>query len=109
MCCMNGYVEIVVPSNVGETSRNFYTRSHEHLNKNQNKAAESFMFNHQKDHHNGQPANFKVKVLKSFSEALSRQVYEGTYIRNIKGEKLNTKLDYYGSSTYHMRREVLHG
>ena len=94
---------------IGETSRNFYTRSIEHISKNNNKAAESFMYNHQKDHHNDQPPNFKVRVLKSFQEALSRQVYEGTYIRNIQGEKLNTNLDYYGASTYHMRKEVLHG
>ena len=94
---------------IGETSRNFYTRSNEHLSKNNKKSAESFLYNHQKDHHDGSPPNFRVKVLKCFQEPLSRQCYEGTYIRNIKTEKLNTRLDYYGASTYHMRREVLHG
>ena len=54
-------------------------------------------------------SSFKVKVLKSFKEPLSRQIYEGVYIRRQESASLNTKLDYYQASTYRMNREVNHG
>ena len=94
---------------VGETSRNFYSRSLEHIDKLMSKSDESFIFNHQRECHQGQEPDFKVRVLKSFQDALSRQVYEGVHIRNIQGQSLNTKLDYYQASSYRMRREVIHG
>ena len=94
---------------IGETSRNFYTRSLEHLEKSEQKALDSFINNHQVETHNGEQPSFSVKVIKSFKDPLSRQVYEGVHIRNCSEESLNTKLDYYQTSTYRMRREVLHG
>ena len=94
---------------IGETSRNFYTRSLEHLEKSDQKALDSFINNHQLEAHNGEQPSFSVKVLKSFKDPLSRQVYEGVHIRNCDEDSLNTKLDYYQTSTYRMRREVLHG
>ena len=94
---------------IGETSKNFYTRSLEHLEKSDQKAVDSFINNHQIEAHNGEQPSFSVKVLKSFKDPLSRQVYEGVHIRNCNEDSLNTKLDYYQTSTYRMRREVLHG
>ena len=95
----------------GETSRNFYTRSKEHLEKSKSKkdALNSFIYNHQTTKHNGDEPDFKVKVLKSFKDPLSRQVYEGIYIRRQNGESLNTKQDYYQPSSYRMNRDVNHG
>ena len=72
------------------------------------KALDSFITSHQKEVHNDSEPSFAVKVLKSFKEPLSRMVYEGVYIRNSE-QSLNTKLDYYQTSTYRMRREILHG
>ena len=57
----------------------------------------------------GQVIAFKVKVLKSFKDPLSRQVYEGIYIRRQDTASLNTKQDYYQASSYRMNREVNHG
>ena len=88
---------------------NFYTRSSEHLKKASDRKEDSFIHNHQIQSHNGNQPNFSVKVLKSFQDAFSRQVYEGVYIRRNKNNPLNTKLDYYQTSTYNMRREMLHG
>ena len=99
--CQNKYV--------GETSRNFYTRSLEHLDKASKNKEDSFINNHQKEKHNNDQPDFCVKVLKSFKDPLSRQVYEGVHIRNSSAISLNSKLDYYQTSTYNMRREVLHG
>ena len=50
-----------------------------------------------------------AKVLKTFQDPLSRQVSEGVYIRRNTNNSLNTKLDFYQTSTYKVRREVLHG
>ena len=72
-------------------------------------SSDSFIKNHQSEKHNDNPADFKVKVVKSFRDPLSRQVYEGIYIRKNSRVSLNTKLDYYQPSTYNMRREMLHG
>ena len=59
---------------VGETSTNFYTRSTEHLKKADEDKLDSFIA----DHKTKCPqSSFKVKVLKSFKEPLSRQIYEG--------------------------------
>ena len=96
-------------SYVGETSRNFFSRSLEHIEKANKKSDESFIANHQRECHNGNEPNFKVKVLKSFQDPLSRQVSEGAYIRRNPHNSLNTKQDYYQTSTYRMRREILHG
>ena len=93
----------------GETSRNCYTRTKEHLSKASKQSSDSFIKNHQSEKHNDNPADFKVKVVKSFRDPLSRQVYEGIYIRKNSRVSLNTKLDYYQPSTYNMRREMLHG
>ena len=94
---------------VGETSRNFYTRSLEHIEKAEKKKDDSFINNHQREKHNDEQPDFCVKVLKTFNDPLSRQVYEGVHIRNNSAISLNSKLDYYQTSTYNMRREVLHG
>ena len=94
---------------IGETSRNFYSRSLEHIEKYVGKSDESFIQNHQKECHQNQEADFKVKVKKSFRDALSRQIYEGIHIRNIQCQSLNTKQDYYQASSYRMNRGVFRG
>ena len=94
----------------GETSRNFYTRSKEHLDKAENDQLNSFISNHQLLKHSlSDTPDFKVRVLKSFKDPLSQQVYEGVYIRRQEGFTLNTKQDYYQASTYRMNREINHG
>ena len=96
-------------SYIGETSRNFYSRSLEHIDKARKKSDDSFISNHQRECHNGEEPKFNVKVLKSFQDPLSRQVSEGVYIRRNPHNSLNTKLDYFQTSTYRIRLEILHG
>ena len=76
----------------GETSRNFYTRAKEHLEKAEKDALNSFISNHQSEHHNGDMPDFKEKVLKSFKGPISRQVYEGIYSRRQDTASLNNFL-----------------
>ena len=100
----------------GETSRNLYSRNLEHQylytggpNKLQNLQDKSFIFNHQKAKHNGEPSNFKVSVLKSYQDSLSRQSSEAVHISKIKGEILNSKSEFYQPSIVRVRREVSMG
>ena len=93
---------------VGETSRNFYSRNIEHQNKFKNEKNDSFIYDHQQLMHHGQDPSMNVKVVRSFKDALSRQIYEGVRIRR-SANVMNTKLEYYQQATYRMSREVGHG
>ena len=100
----------------GETARNLYSRNIEHQynytggpNKLQNLQEKSFIFNHQVNKHEGQPANFKMSVLKSYSDSLSRQAGEGVYISKMQGEILNGRSEFYQPSIVSIRREVTRG
>ena len=65
--------------------------------------------NHQLEKHNGEEADFNFKILKSFKDPLSRQIFEGVQIRRATGEVLNSKLEYYQQATYTVRKETMHG
>ena len=67
------------------------------------------MFNHQTSKHNGEPANFKCNVLKSYSDSLSRQAAEATIIRNMTCEILNSKSEFHQPSIVEVRREISRG
>ena len=93
---------------IGETARNFYTRNLEHKDIFSKKKVDSFMYQHQVEVHGGNDPDFNVKVLKSFKDPMSRQIYEGVKIRR-SNSILNSKLEYYQQSTYNIRREIGHG
>ena len=59
--------------------------------------------------HEGHPANFKMSVLKSYSDSLSRQAAEGVYISKMQGEILNGRSEFYQPSIVSIRREVIRG
>ena len=59
--------------------------------------------------HNGELPDFTRKVLKSFTDPMSRQINEGVNIRRSGAQAINSKLDFYQPSTYKVRREVDHG
>ena len=67
------------------------------------------MFKHQEEKHNGEPANFKMKVVKSFKDPLSRQVTEAIMIKNHKGEILNSKSEFYQPPLVRVRQEIRTG
>ena len=67
------------------------------------------MKNHQAEKDNDAEADFNFKVLKSFKDPLSRQIYKGIQIRRATGEVLNSKLEYYQQATYTVRHETMHG
>ena len=101
---------------VGETSKNMYTRDLQHNynytggpNSNTNVQKKSFIFQHQTEKHQGQPENFKRKVLRSYKDCLSRQASEGIFISKIQGEILNSKSEFHQPAIVTIRREVSRG
>ena len=58
--------ELCDSSYIGETSRNFFSRSLEHMDKAQNKSDDSFISNHQKECQNESQPKFKTKSSKVF-------------------------------------------
>ena len=66
----------------------------EHSENYKKQKPDSFLNNHQAEKHNGSEANFNFKVLKSFKDPMSRQIYEGVQIRRATGEVLNSKMEY---------------
>ena len=79
------------------------------MKKYNKKDENSFMYKHQMEKHNGEPANFKMKVVKSFKDPLSRQVTEAVMIKNHKGELLNSKSEFFQPSIVRVRQEILTG
>ena len=93
----------------GETARNLYTRGGEHLKKYNRRDPNSFIKKHQDEYHNGEPPDFKMKVVKSFKDPLSRQVSEAIHIKNHKGILLNSKSEFFQPPLVRIRQEVITG
>ena len=67
---------------IGETGRNGFSRSREHVNKAQTtnpvRAQESWIKSHIEEHHNGEDQEFHMKILHSFQfNPLKRRIVEG--------------------------------
>ena len=98
---------------VGETSKNLYTRDSQHQynytggpNGNRKLHEKSFIFQHQANKHQGQEANFKRQVLRSYKDCLSRQASEAISISKIDGEIFNNKSEFHQPAIVTIRREV---
>ena len=96
---------------LGESSKNLMTRDSWHQTKYNSKKLqkESFMYQHQQDKHEGQPASFKMEVLHSFSDCLSRQAAEAVYISKTRGDILNSKSEFHQPPIVKVRREITRG
>ena len=94
---------------IGESSRNLYTRSKEHIGKYRSKKrqAESFIKKHQDEQHGGGEADFKAKVTGVFRDSLSRQVSEGVHIRRGGRSILNTKSEWHQPALWRVQSELL--
>ena len=76
---------------IGETSRNLYTRSKEHLARYQAGTSTSFMLKHQDTAHQGEDNEYQAKVTASTRDYLTRQVREAVLIRRSQVPVLNSK------------------
>ena len=93
----------------GETHRNAYTRGLEHMKKYARKDETSFIYKHQAEKHNSQPAKFGMRVAGSFKDPLSRQVTEAVMIKNHQGTLLNSKAEFHQPPLVRVRQEIIQG
>ena len=76
---------------VGESSRSIYERTKDHFEDFRRRKEDSHLFNHWSQVHGEQGMlNFKFRVVKSFKDALSRQIAESVRIHR-RGSVLNVK------------------
>ena len=94
---------------IGESSRNLYTRSKEHLARYREGQNTSFMVKHQDSVHEGEQADFTAKVTASTRDCLTRQVREAVLIRRCKVEVLNGKTEWHQPALFRVQSEIERG
>ena len=79
---------------VGETSRSLYERTKEHIRDGKNRTADSHIYKHWEDKHQGEDMPlFRFRIVKKFRDTLSRQIAESTRI-DLRRNVLNSKTVY---------------
>ena len=95
--------------NLGETSRNLFTRAMEHDANYRKGKQTSFMVKHQANKHHGQEANFKAKLTNSQNDCLTLQVSKGVNIRQCEVEVLNMKTEWHQPPLWRVQSEIYRG
>ena len=96
-------------SYIGESSRNLYTRSKEHLSRYRAGTGTSFMLKHQASAHQGEDVVYKAKVTASTRDCLTRQVKEAVLIRRSQVRVLNGKTEWHQPPLFRIQSEIERG
>ena len=94
---------------IGESSRNMYTRSKEHLTSFNSKLQSSFILNHQNSKHMGEEPNYKAKVTARTRDCLTRQIREAVLIRRSLVPVLNGKSEWHQPPLYRVQHKMERG
>jgi hypothetical protein len=94
---------------IGETSRNLFTRSKEHLAMYRTGTSSSFMLKHQDSAHHGEEGDYRAKVTASTRDCLTRQVKEAVIIRRSRVQILNGKTEWHQPALYRVQNEIERG
>ena len=94
---------------IGESSRNLFTRSLEHVNNFRSGLQSSFMLKHQNDKHSGEEPNFKASVTARTRDCLARQVREAVLIRRSQVPVLNGKSEWHQPALFRVQHEMERG
>ena len=86
----------------GETSKSGYVRGLKHLSNYKAKTLDSPLWKHAAVSHNGRmDVKYKMRVLKSFRDPLTRQVNEAVRIQQSNADiLLNSKSEWFGPATH---------
>ena len=86
---------------LGETGKNAYTRSKQHMQGLKNKSENNAFYKHWKNNHETADEvesrrlnNFEIRVEKSYKDPMSRQINEMVRITNFRGTLLNSKTEW---------------
>ena len=92
---------------VGETAQNAYTRGLKHMKNYRGKQNDSPMWKHAQLKHGGSlNLSFSMKVIKCFSDPLTRQVNEAVRINHCEAKhQLNSKTEWHGPATVRLVAE----
>ena len=94
---------------IGESSRNLYTRSQEHMNNFRSGSQSSFILKHQNKDHGGAEPDYKAKVVARTRDCLTRQVREAVMIRRCPVQILNGKAEWHQPPLYRVQHEMERG
>jgi hypothetical protein len=94
---------------IGESSRNLYTRSREHLARYRAGTGTSFILKHQATAHQGEDEDYRAQVTASTRDCLTRQVKEAVLIRRSNRQILNSKTEWHQPALYRVQQEVERG
>ena len=94
---------------IGETARNLYTRTKEHIKNYKSNKGDSFILNHQVEKHGSLPADFSASVTNRFRDCLSRQVSEDVTIRRSGPNVLNSKSEWHQPALFRVQSEIVRG
>ena len=94
---------------IGESSRNLFTRSLEHVSRYRGGKITSFMVKHQSQEHQGDEGSYRAKVTTSTRDCLTRQVREAVLIRRSQVPVLNSKTEWHQPALYRIQNEVERG
>ena len=92
---------------VGETAQNVYTRGLKHIANYRGKQKDSPLWKHaQMEHEGSLEVSFSMKVVKAFTDPLTRQVNEAVRIENCSARtQLNSKSEWHGPATVRLVAE----
>jgi hypothetical protein len=93
------------PVYIGETSKNLYTRTLQHLRGR--RQDESFMKKHEEECHGGREVQFKARVTHTNRDCLSRQIREGVLIRRSNRPILNSRTEWFQPPLFRVYNEVV--
>ena len=94
---------------IGESSRNLYTRSKEHLARYRAGTGTSFILKHQANAHHGEEEDYRAKVTASTRDCLTRQVKEAVLIRRSNRQVLNSKTEWHQPALFRVQNEIERG
>ena len=93
------------PIYIGETSKNLYTRTLQHLRARREDG--SFMRRHKEEKHEGREVQYKAQVTHSNKYCLSRQIREGVLIRRCNRPILNSRTEWFQPPLFRVLNDVI--
>ena len=94
---------------IGESSRNLYTRTQEHLSNYRRGEPNSFMRRHQASTHQGEEPSYKAVVTAKTRDCLTRQVREAVLLRRSEVPVLNGKSEWHQPPLFRVQSEIERG
>ena len=94
---------------IGESARNLYTRSKEHMARYRSGEQTSFMVKHQAAAHHGEMAMYRAEVTANTRDCLTRQVKEAVLIRRSEVQILNGKTEWHQPALFRIQSEIERG